>query len=436
MGTDTDFGPPVRGGQPREGFPGGRVRPPEKPRGRRRTGRRVLQAVLVLAVLMGLIPLALLLTASLRMDKVAIDGLASGGAPVNVLLAGSDSREGMSREEQLELSTGSQGGDLTDTIIVASMQGNRAALLAFPRDLYVTRCDGSQGRINAAVHVGGPECLVDTVSELSGLPIHHYMEIRFLGFRDVVDALGGVEMCLDEPIRDANAGLDLPAGCQVLDGGDSLGYVRVRGIDDDFGRMDRQQEFLQVVASEATEPRTLINIPKMFRVAAEGGDALLASDSVGPFSLARIGWGLRGLAGGAPTHTVPGSPASVGGASVLQPIASEAAPLFERFRSGAVLDEAAAHDAGIAPEDVSVTVLNGSGASGLAGSVAEQLEAHGYSIAAIGNADPLDQTVVRHPEGQEEQARLVAAEAPGDVTVEEASVSSVTLILGSDASPR
>jgi LCP family protein required for cell wall assembly len=435
MGTDTDYGPSLRGGTPRRRRGRGGSAEAERPRrGRRprRTGRNVLLTILVLVVLLAAIPVALLVTASSRMEKVPVDGLASGGAPLNVLLVGSDSREGMTREEQLELSTGSQGGNLADTIILASMQGNRAALLTFPRDLFVTRCDGTQGRINAAVSIGGPECLVDTVANLSGIPVHHYMEIRFLGFRDVVDALGGVEMCLDDPIRDAAAGIDLPAGCQNLDGGDALGYVRVRAIDDDFGRIARQQEFLQAVARETAQPSTLLNLPRMFRVAAEGGESLRASESVGPFSLGRIAWGLRGLADGAATYTVPGAHARIGGAAVLEPIMSEAEPLFEGFRTGAVLDESADEDA-LSPEDVTVTVLNGAGVSGLASAVADQLEARGYPIAGIGNADPVDETVVRYPSGQRAAAEMVAAEAPGGARVEEAGVDTVTVVLGADA---
>jgi LCP family protein required for cell wall assembly len=129
-----------------------------------------------------------------------------------------------------------------------TIQGGRTALLAFPRDLLVTRCDGSTGRINVAEAIGGPSCLVQTVRELSGIDVQHYLRVTFGGFVDVVDAVGGVELCLEEPIDDRDAGIDLPAGCQVLEGPDALGYVRVRKIDDDLGRIQRQQRFLQALA--------------------------------------------------------------------------------------------------------------------------------------------------------------------------------------------
>lgn len=347
------YGPPMQGGRPRR--PRGAVRPlgatnrgagagapagqrrARRSRGRRRRGGLGRLLVTIVAVV-ALFLVGLAGWATLQLDTEPVRGLASPswGEPTNVLIVGSDSREGMSREEQLELSTGSQGGDLADTIIVLSTQGSRSALLAFPRDLFVERCDGSSGRINAAVNIDGPSCLVETVSAVSGLEIHHYLETRFLGFVDIVEAIGGVEMCLDDPISDRKAGIDLPAGCQVLDGPDALGYVRVRGIDDDFGRMARQQEFLGALAGEATSPSTLLNPVRLARLADSAPRALTASDSVGPIALGRIGWGVLGLRGDAEAEIVPGQPATVGGAWVLEPTA-ESEQVFERFRSGEAL---------------------------------------------------------------------------------------------------
>ena len=393
------------------------------------TGKVLLTAVLAVVGL----GILLVLFASFRLDREPVDGLASGGSPTHVLLVGSDSREDMTREEQNELTTGREGGNLADTILVASFQGGEAALLSFPRDLYVTRCDGSQGRINAAYNIGGTGCLAQTVSNLSGLPIHHTMKVQFLGFRDIVDAVGGVEMCLDDPIRDAAAGIDLPGGCQTLDGPDALGYVRVRKIDSDFGRIERQQEFMRALASQVAQPETLANPLRWFQLANAGGSAVTASRSTGPIDLVRIGWGMRGLRG-APTYTVPGSPATIGGAAVLEPIQSEAGPLFDRFRTGAVLAETADDpDATpVAREDVAVAVLNGAGVEGLAGNVADELSARGFEIARVGNTDPAERTVIRHPAGEAEAAEVLAAEVPTDVAIEQADVSTVTVVLGAD----
>lgn len=446
MQEPDDFGPAMRGRGPRVPRPRlprreGRARAPRASRRRqgprrRRRGRGVLGTLgtvlgLVVLVVVGLAT-ALLLYASSQLEREPVEGLASGGRPTNVLLIGSDSREGMTREEQNALSTGREGGDLTDTILVLSYQGGQAALLSFPRDLYVTRCDGSQGRINAAVKVGGTSCLVDTVTRVSGLPIHHTMAVRFLGFRDLVDAVGGVELCLDEPIRDAAAGIDLPAGCQTLDGSDALGFVRVRKIDSDLGRIERQQEFLEALAAEVAEPRTLVDVPRLLRLASAGGGAVTASEGTGPLALARIGWGVRGLAGGAPTYTVPANPMNVGGAAVLAIDDAEAGPLFEDFRTGAILAKSVADPEAVQREDVDVAVLNGAGVEGLAGTVAEELRARGFGIADVGNAERTPRTVVRHPSGERDAAELLASEVPGDVAFEEGGVTVVTLVLGED----
>ncbi len=441
-----EFGPALRGRgsrvprpRLRRGDRGERTpRASRRPEGkrRRRRGRGALgtlgKALGLVVLLVAGLGAALLLYASSQLEREPVDGLASGGRPTNVLLIGSDSREGMTREEQNELTTGREGGDLADTILVLSFQGGETALLSFPRDLYVTRCDGSQGRINAAVNVGGTSCLVDTITRVSGIPIHHTMEVRFLGFRDLVDAVGGVELCLDDPIRDAAAGIDLQAGCQTLDGGDALGYVRVRKIDSDFGRIERQQEFLKALAAEVAEPRTLVDVPRLFRLASAGGSAVTASEETGPLALAHVGWGMRGLAGGAPTYTVPANPMTVGGAAVLALDDTEAPPLFERFRSGAILSEAAADPDAVQREDVDVAVLNGAGVEGLAGNVADELRARGFGIADVGNADRTPQTVVRHPSGERDAAELLAREIPVDVELEEAGVAAVTLVLGED----
>src|SRR6056297_1054617 len=219
-------------------------------RRRRRPVRWVLRLVLWALLVLVVALVAFMLWANAQIPRQEVGGLASrGSGPINVLLVGSDSREDLSDDERRELSTGSAEGERTDTIILLSVDGGDVALLSFPRDLWVTRCDGSVGRINAATRVGGPSCLATTVSSLSGIDIHHYATVTFGGFRDLVDAVGGVELCLEAPIADRDAGIDLPAGCQVLDGTDALGFVRVRKIDDDFGRMGRQQEFLRAFAS-------------------------------------------------------------------------------------------------------------------------------------------------------------------------------------------
>ncbi len=401
--------------------------------GRPRRGRSTLRwAVIALLVLLLVVPLLI----SRQIPRVPVDHLSGSSRPMHVLVAGSDSREGLTREEQQALSTGSADafdGERTDTVFIMTIDGGDIALLSFPRDLWVPRCDGTTGRINVAQSIDGPGCLVQTVREVSGIPVSHYLGISFGGFVEVVDAVDGVELCLDEPISDRDAGIDLPAGCQVLDGPDALGYVRVRKIDDDLQRIQRQQRFVQALASELTEPSTLLNPARIWSVGRSVGGAVSADDDMGPIDMARFARGVRGLAGGgAPTYTVPADPGRTsGGAEVLYVRDSEAEALFAQFRDGSILDESI--DA-VAPADIRVSVTNGAGASGLAGRVAGLLEARDYDIAEVGNAEARDTTTIRYPPGADAQAQRLLDDLPSGATLERSSeVTHVTLILGRDA---
>jgi LCP family protein required for cell wall assembly len=403
-------------------------------RGRRR--RRPFRALAIVLLVALVAVVALGLWASSRIPRQDVEGLASSGRPMHVLVVGNDSRADLSREEQNELTVGrDEGGLRTDTMFLMSIQGSRVAILAFPRDLWVTRCDGSTGRLNVAEDIGGPSCLVTTIRELSGIPIHHHLAVSFGGFRDVVDAVDGVEVCLDEPISDRDAGIDLPAGCQVLDGTDALGFVRVRKIDNDLQRIQRQQTFLRALASEIATPSTLLNPLRVVALSNEVGGALTADRRLGPIDLARLALGARGLAGGASvTETVPSTIGTVGSASVLFVDEAAAGPIFRSFADGSVLDQAGEGTSEVAPADVPVRVLNGADVAGLARQVADLLEGRGYPVTEVGNTDSRDRTVVLHPAPQRAGAALVARDLPGDVDIEESSeVSEVTVLLGRDA---
>jgi LCP family protein required for cell wall assembly len=393
---------------------------------------RIGITLLVILALLALYGFGALFWASSRITREPVSGL-ERGAVYHVLVTGSDSRENLSAEERNELTTGGDAGAVrTDTIFVLSVQGSKAAMLAFPRDLFVTRCDGSQGRINAATGIGGQECLVQTVSDLSGLPIRHSIQIDFLGFRDVVDAVNGVEICLDEPIpADSKAGIDdLPEGCQTLQGPDALGFVRTRQVGNDFGRIQRQQQFLGALAKEVAQPSTVLNPFRFYGAAGAMGGALTADEGLSSFDLMRLGLGARGVAGGQiVAETVPATPITVAGAAVLD-VNPEAQSLFEQFRTGAVFDKVSG-DGTVSPGDVELVILNGSGVEGLAGRTRDELESSGFVVRDIGNTPNVPTTVVRYPEGQEAEARTVAAEVPGGgVDVEQGDVEIVTLILG------
>jgi LCP family protein required for cell wall assembly len=407
------WGPTVRGGRP----------------SRRRWLVILLVLVLLLPMTYGGVMLVRLSTA---MDRVPVNAFAgSRGGPMHILVTGSDSRADLTPEERRELTTGGAPGERTDSIFVLTVERGRAAILAFPRDLYVTRCDGSRGRINAALAIGGEDCLVQTVQDLSGIPLHHYVQITFGGFRNIVDAVGGVELCLDRAINDRKAGIDLPAGCQRLGGADALGFVRTRAIDSDFGRIKRQQQFLAALARELATPATVLNPLRSYQAAGAIGGAMRTDDDMGPIALARLALGVRALAGGqAIAETVPATGATIGGASVLEIQQAPAEELFAAFRTGRILDQAGGE---VTREETRVRVLNGAGIGGLAGNTRDALQAQGYDVVGIGDTDPTDTSVIRYPPGQRANAELLASDLPFTPRLEEAAGDSLTLILGGDA---
>ena len=130
-----------------------------------------------------------------------------------------------------------------------------------PRDSFVPIPGKGKNKINAAYAFGGPELLVQTVEANTGLRVDSYVEIGFGGFVNIIDALGGIEMCLPKAIKDRDSHIDLPKGCQNLDGATALGYVRMRKADPrgDLGRVERQREMLAAVAKKAASPATVVN---------------------------------------------------------------------------------------------------------------------------------------------------------------------------------
>jgi LCP family protein required for cell wall assembly len=329
VGTgDETFGPVMRGGRER----GLSVQDVFR-------SAMIATAVITLGVVIGGVALGGYLTA--KMQRADVGGL--NGNPLdelNVLVVGSDSREGFTRAELQALGTDAVAGQRTDTIFLVSISGGRAAMLSFPRDLFVTRCDGTWGRINGAYTAGGPTCLTQTVGQLTGIGIDDYLEINLFGLSRIVDAAGGVPIELDQPLLDRAAGANLPAGCVVLDSRTALGYIRARNADSsaDLGRIARQQRFLAALSHKVTSPKTLVNVPRLLRMAAAAGSSVTADQGLGPIDLVRLARGARDLAGaGLATYTVPGRPKTIGGADLLVPDRDAAGALFAQFRDGSIL---------------------------------------------------------------------------------------------------
>jgi LCP family protein required for cell wall assembly len=225
------------------------------------------------------------------------------------LLVGSDSREGLSKAEQKKLGTGSTAGKRTDTIMIVYVpRGGKPALISLPRDSYVPIPGHGQNKINAAYSFGGPQLLVQTVEQSTGLRVDGYAEIGFGGFVSIVDAVDGVRMCLPSAIKDRDSHLDLQKGCQTLDGINALGYVRMRKADPrgDLGRVERQRAVLGAVAKKAATPMSVLNPVRYWNLCTSAAEAVRLGEDTSFAETVSLANAMRKIAGGKGlTLTVP-----------------------------------------------------------------------------------------------------------------------------------
>lgn len=225
------------------------------------------------------------------------------------LIVGSDSREQLTEAEREELGTGFAEGRRTDTMMLLHIpEGDGSpTLVSLPRDSYVPIPGQGRNKLNAAYASGGPQLLVQTVETVTGIRIDHYLEVGFGGFAAIVDAVGGVELCPEEPMRDPMAGLDVPAGCQTLASDQALAYVRTRASSlGDLDRVQRQQEFLSALIDKATSPGVLLNPLRSVPLARKSAEAVEVAEGDRLYHLASLAWAMRDVSGGnGITTTVP-----------------------------------------------------------------------------------------------------------------------------------
>jgi LCP family protein required for cell wall assembly len=185
--------------------------------------------------------------------------------------------------------------------------GGQTSLTSLPRDSILPIPGHGTGRLNSAYSIGGPTLLVQTVEAAANIEIDHYAEIGFEGFAGMVDSVGGVNICLDQAIDDPKAGIDLPAGCQDLDGPQALGFVRTRAFPNaDLQRIQNQRKFLSALVSQAASPVTLLNPFRIVPFANSAIGTLTVDDSTHVWNLASLGFAMRSLSGtGGVTTTVP-----------------------------------------------------------------------------------------------------------------------------------
>jgi LCP family protein required for cell wall assembly len=222
-----------------------------------------------------------------RVDKVDFEpaGERPGDQPgTTYLLVGSDSREDLTKEQRQELSTGDAGGGRTDTIMLLHTGSGPNLLMSIPRDSIVDIPGHSSGKINAAYAFGGAKLLVKTIENETGIRVDQYVEIGMGGVAGIVDAVGGVEVCPKENMKDPLAGLDIKKGCQDVDGKTALAYARSRHTSSigDIDRARRQREVVSAVGHQVLSPWTVVNPVRWWRLNNAIPDFFRFGEGAGP----------------------------------------------------------------------------------------------------------------------------------------------------------
>lgn len=369
------------------------------------------------------------------------------GEPMNVLLVGSDSRENLTgadcrrncRDEQGRLVTGKR----SDTIMVlhADPARERAAILSIPRDLWVRIAGTNRSqRINSAYDLG-EGVLIRTITENLGIPINHFVEVDFVGFRNLVNAVDGVPIYVPAPARDRYSDLNIPqAGCITLTGDQALAWVRSRHYQyyesgrwrtdprSDFGRILRQQDFIRRLMKRSISRgiRNPITLNRMINIAVKN---VTIDSEMSSKDILRLGRRFRSLdPESVEMYTLPVVSARIGGADVLRLNQPEATQIIDLFM-GRAPETTAPPD--IPPAAVRVRVLNGSGVGGAASRTAAALAGFGFQTTGTGDADRFSyqRTVIRYGKGQLDKARLVQAYLRAGAVLEEDRTLSVDVVL-------
>jgi LCP family protein required for cell wall assembly len=363
----------------------------------------------------------------------------------NFLIVGSDSRG------DLKAGQGVQGtgatfvtGQRSDTVILAHLYGgssNKVQLVSFPRDSVVqipqyTDAKGrvhsaQRNRINFAFNEGGPQLLVRTVQDLTGIRIDHYLQVDFVGFQSMVDNLGGVDVCLSKPAMDHFSGINLSAGKHHINGAVALSFVRQRhGLTNgDIDRIKRQQQFIGAMIRKVLSAGTLANPFKLNRFLNTATSSLQADEGLKFSTLRTLALRMRNVgAGNVIFATIPISTSNAylsGLGSVVLVDQEKAAALFAQIRSDvppgspAPKPTTAAGSAPLVvrPGAIRVHVYNGSSTNGLARKADADLAQVGFQTVGVpqSRGTGATTTVVRYGPTKGDSARTLAAAIPGSI---------------------
>ena len=391
--------------------------------------------------------------------------------PVNFLLMGTDTRTGQGGEFGSEEDYGGTGRSDTTMLVHLAADRKSAVVVSIPRDSMVeipvcTREDGQvinsrYDRFNSAFALAGPACTIKTFESLTGIKINHAVVVDFLGFSNVVDALGGIEVCLNFPINEPSAqgaGISLPAGIQTLRGSEALGLMRARytlADGSDLARIKRQQELLAITIDQVQRKNIITDFTTLYRVATAATSSLRMDEGLANIdSLITLAQSVSGLKSKDITFlTVPFVLSANGNtvewteeattlwSSIIQSsLQSSPIPNTETQQTQEAAPEPTPQEPVATPlsaSDVLVTVLNGTRRAGFAAATSEYLKTQGFNIDEIDNAPNKDtaNTLLVYGPGNEEKAQLVAQALQIFNLSEDAELigADVVVVLGNDA---
>lgn len=383
------------------------------------------------------------------MAPLVIDEATGTYAPLTVLLMGSDSREG--KGNRGFGSASEFGGERSDTTILLHVSADRTHALgvSIPRDtmMRLPTCKkggktvgGNIARFNTAMDIGGPACTLKAVRELTGIEVTNFMLVDFGGFKRIVDAVGGVEICLDKDVNDQKSGLVLNAGTHTVDGEQGLAFVRTRmtlGDGSDTSRIRRQQAFMSALFKTLLSSGTLLNPAKMVNVLNAATKSLTADPQMSDVgNLQELALSMKDLRPDMVTFTtMPWSPSGDGATVKINK--RKADPIWQAITNDTPWPPKRGADQPllrVEPQSIRVNVLNGTGIKGKAREVAKQLRQAGYNVVSVGNAerDDYPETIVQFDPRWNVSAKTLrfAASATGERAKKQGQT--MNLIIGPD----
>ncbi len=372
--------------------------------------------------------------------------------PINIVLMGSDTREGKGNGG---FGTATQiGGQRSDTVIVLHIAADRKSAIAvsIPRDTIITlpvckkngkKLGGYRARFNQAIEIGGPGCTIKAINEMSGLDLHNFMLVDFNGFKKIVDAIGGVEICLTSDVNDPLSGLKMSKGKHTVEGEEALAFVRTRhGLGDgsDTSRIRRQQAFISSLMRKVLSSGTLLNPAQLLGVLNAATSSLTADPQLADINnLKDLALSLKDLKPSNVTFTtLPWTPN--GDNATVSVNAAQAKPIWN-----AILNDTSWPPKGATgstdqpllktpPNQIHVNVLNGTGVKGKGKEVAKELRKQGYLVETVGNADTtVETTTVQYDPSWDQSAKtLIYAATANNTEKVKKQGKTMNLLVGTD----